>query len=357
MPSAHAPQAAAKTLILSPKDEGMLAAFRVYRYLTALDVAHLGLYSHKSLTFVRERLSRLCGNIDLTDKDFIEGYPLLRFGFPGVRGNRERIFCLSLSGRKIVESLGYPVSFHVKPAKLATFSHSHLTHTLTLNRTVIAFSAWARSKPNLTVECQLYELAKHPPVVSIDYHEEQLHKSVPVKKILSTIQTAKQQGLPAMQTLLKQMAQVAVIPDALILVTNIRSNQRLLILLEIDHNTHTKPRFIEHLLSRLAYVKSPHITNTYGTIPYRIAWAVQGITDEASKSRLQSMLSWTKELLTERKRFEEAQNLRFTTINFPTLYEDAQNLIEGPVWYRPDAPKTAVPLLTGENPQPTKDSA
>jgi hypothetical protein len=312
-----APKAAKRPLVLalSAKDERLLTAFREYRLLTALDCSHLGLYSPKSLTHVRERLARLCGNKDVTDKYLPDGYPLVRWGFPSVQGNRERIFALSSTGRQIVESLGLPVSWHCKVAKLRTFSHSHLLHALTLNRSVIAFHAMARSMPNITVQSHLsYELSKNPPVVSIP-----------------------EQG---------KMVKVAVICDGLLLVENVRSSQRLAVIFEADHNTESLPRLRTHIAARLAYVQSPQFTKTYGTIPYRIAYATYGQTQSASQARLKSMLACTMDVLTALKREKDARYFRFTTINFPTLYEDAKALWEQPVWYRPDEPTTPVPLLT-----------
>ena len=59
------------------------------------------------------------------------------------------------------------------------------------------------------------------------------------------------------------------------------------------------------------------------------------------------MCTWAMEVLTALKREDCAKYFRFTTINFSTLYEDAQALWEDAAWYRPDEPASAVPLLTG----------
>jgi hypothetical protein len=317
MRPAKATKAANYALVLSPKDEAMVAAFPVYRYLTARDLGALLAYSPKSLTHVRERLARLCGNQDLTDRDFVEGYPLLRFSFPTERlGNQERIYVLSATGRKIVESMGLPVFWHVKPSKLRTFSHSHLSHSLTLTRSVVAFHAWSRTKLNLAVEARLsYDLGKHPPVLSIPM-----------------------QG---------KTVKIAVVPDALLLITNVHANQREIIVWEGDHNTESLPRLRTHIAARVAYVQSAHFKNIYGTIPFRIAYATQGHTPSASQARLQSLCTTTSEVLAALKKPEYARYFRFTTINFQTLYEDAQSLFEESVWYLPGEPATPVPLLTG----------
>ena len=99
-----------------------------------------------------------------------------------------------------------------------------------------------------------------------------------------------------------KMAKVAVVPDALLLVENVRSNQRLIILLEVDRNTESQPRFKQHIAARLVFVKSVHFTNIYRNIPYRITYATQGITDSAAKARLSSMCTWAMEVLTALKR-------------------------------------------------------
>src|ERR671914_191158 len=114
MPPSRAHKAVKHPLVLTSKDEAILAALGVYNFLTALDVAHLGLYAPSSLTHVRERLSALAGNKDHQT----EGYPLYRIGMPSTKGNSERIYALSAAGRKIVENLGHPVSWRIRPAKL-----------------------------------------------------------------------------------------------------------------------------------------------------------------------------------------------------------------------------------------------
>jgi hypothetical protein len=290
--------------MLTPKDEAILQAVATYRFLTSQEITAL-LFSKGSQTYGRARCSRLAGNQDITDEDLTYDYPLWRFGFPSGRlGNHERIFALSLTGRQILAGLGIPVSWHFRPAKLRTFSHSYLLHDLTRNRFAVALHAWARSKPNLSVESHLsYELAKSPAIVEI-----------PV--------TGK-------------MVKVSVIPDGLILVTNTRTNQRLLILLEIDQNTQAQGRFKQHIAARLAYVSSPQFTKKYENIPYRIVYATQAVTPSAAQARLQTMVKHTMNVLTERKREKDSQYFRFTTLDYATIYDEAPRLFEGPSWHLP----------------------
>jgi hypothetical protein len=325
-------------LILTPKDEEILQAFATYRFLTAQEITHLyysgwvgkklkanGSFPIGSLTYARSRLAALSGNQDITDKDLAYGYPLWRAGFPtGKRGANEKILALSLTGRRMLERLGIPVSWHLRPEQLRTFSHSYLLHDLSRNRFVVALLTWAKSKPNLSIASHLsHELSRHPTVVEIPEQGAKLVGGKPVK--------------------------VTVIPDGLVLVTDTRTGGRIALLLEIDQNTQTLPRFRKHIAARLAYVRSSHFRATYGNIPYRIVYATQGVTESASRARLASMCQFTMRLLIDRQCQDDSRRFRFTTINYTSLYQDAQSLFEQAVWFTPDDLKlqSPLPLLTG----------
>jgi hypothetical protein len=93
---------------LTTKDETILQAVSEYRFLTAREITAL-CYSKGSLTYARSRLSALAGNKDLTDKALTYDYPLWRWSFPtGNRGRNEKIFALSLTGSRMLHSLGTP---------------------------------------------------------------------------------------------------------------------------------------------------------------------------------------------------------------------------------------------------------
>ena len=305
-------------LILTPKDEAILKQFVEYRFLTAQEVTAL-CYSKGSLTYARARLSALSGNQDITDEGLTYEFPLWRFGFPtGKRGNNERIFALSLTGSRMLDSLGIPGAWFLRPSRLRTYAHSYYLHELTRNRFVVSLLAWAKSRPNLSIQSHLsYELSKQPPTVEI-----------PVQR--SVLKEDKLVSLPV-------MTKVGVICDGEILVTNTHTGQRLLILLEIDQNTQAAARLRNHIATRLTYVRSQHFRDTYGNIPYRIVYATQGVTDSATQARLAHLCDFTMNLLRERKRPQDSQYFRFTTITFATLYEDANRLFgsEQPIWYLP----------------------
>jgi hypothetical protein len=330
-------QAGPTPLILSPKDQHILKLFAKFRLLTAQEITAF-CYSKGSLTYARSRLAALSGNQDITDKDLAYGYPLWRFSFPtGNRGNNERIFALSLTGARILHSLGIPGAWYLRPSRLRTYSHSYFLHDLTRNRFVVLLLTWAKSKPHLRIEPHLsYELSK-PPTVEI-----------PVRRLVLT--NGKVVKIPV-------MTRVGVIPDGEILVTNTSTGERLLIILEIDHNTQARERLRNHITALLAFARSRAFTKVYGHISYRIVYATQGVTASASQSRLAYLCDFTMKLLIELKRPQDSRYFRFTSIAYASLYTDAKHLLEEPAWYLPGDVKrqSPVPLFTDAKPQPQKE--
>jgi hypothetical protein len=325
-------------LILTPKDEIILKKLAEYRLLTSQEITAL-CYSNGSHTYARARLSALSGNQDITAGGLTYGYPLWRWSFPtGNRGRNEKIFALSLTGARMLEQLGYPLPWHVKPSKLRTFSHSYLLHDLSRNRFVVALLTWAKSKPHLRIESHLsYELSKKPSTVEI-----------PVLRLV--LKDGKPAKIPV-------MTRVDVIPDGEILVTNRNTGERLLIILELDHNTQARERLRNHITALLAYIKSPHFRASYGNIPYRIVYATQGVTEPASTSRLAYLCNFTMQCLIERKRSQDSQYFRFTSIDYARLYTDVKHLFEEPSWYLPGDMNLENPvgLFTDAKPQPQKE--
>lgn len=63
------------TAFISKGTERILRAVHFYRFLSALDVAHL-LYSPSSLTYVRSLLSELAGGTDFKTHQYLYRFPL-----------------------------------------------------------------------------------------------------------------------------------------------------------------------------------------------------------------------------------------------------------------------------------------
>jgi len=209
---------------------------------------------------------------------------------------------------------------------------------LTRNRFIVSLLSWVKSKPNLRIQSSLSsEIAKRLPTVEIPVQRLVLERGKPAK-------------IPV-------MTRVGVIPDGEIIATNTSTGERLLVILEIDQNTQAPQRLRTHIAALLAYVKSPHFRNTFGNMPYRIAYATQGLTGPASKSRLAYLCDFTMQCLTQRKRPQDSQYFRFTSIDYARLYTDVKHLCEEPSWYLPGDMNLENPvgLFTDAKPQPQKE--
>jgi hypothetical protein len=86
-----------KPVVVTVKSEQILKAVAFYRYMTALDIAHL-LFTPSGLMRMRARLKELSGG------DFVDGEYLYRLRLPDVpKGNPERIYTLGAKGRHYLE--------------------------------------------------------------------------------------------------------------------------------------------------------------------------------------------------------------------------------------------------------------
>src|SRR5512134_2578155 len=113
-----------KPFVLGKKGEDVLRAVYFYRYMTAVDVAHL-LFSPSSLVRVRQLLFALCG-----EGDFVRSQYLYRFRMPDVTaGNPERIYVLGARGREFVKGeLGHRVERTTRPDEGKHLSFSQVRH-------------------------------------------------------------------------------------------------------------------------------------------------------------------------------------------------------------------------------------
>jgi hypothetical protein len=77
-----------------------------------------------------------------------------------------------------------------------------------------------------------------------------------------------------------------------------------------------------------------------------IAYATTSGVKAHAETRRNTMAAWTMEVLKELALESWAGIFRFTSaVGYTMLYEEGQALFTKPVWYRPDAPTTAMPLL------------
>lgn len=303
-PKAHTPP-----LLLTSRHEQILRAMYDFRYLTALDVAHL-LYAPTSLTYVRRILSALAGGEDLQTNTY-----LCRFQLPTAStGNREKIYTLGVKGRDfLAKELGLPVDWYFRPYKLKHLSYSHVLHHLTLARVVVAAHQWCRKQPDVhLVQTRLcYALARTPGTVTVETRGK--------------------------------TATLPVIPDAWLVFERGTDGQCFPILLEIDRGMEYQQKFKQHIRARIAFIRSGQYAQVFGTQAVSICYATTGQSAEYRQTRRETMCSWTQEVLGEQQLEHWAGVFRFASLVFEDIF--ALALFEKPVWYRPDDAEP-VPLLT-----------
>jgi hypothetical protein len=291
-----------KPVVLTKGFEDILKAVNFYRYMTAMDVAHL-LFSPSALVRVRSRLTELSGG------DFVDGEYLYRLRLASVpRGNPERIYTLGAKGRDFLENvLGVPVPWHFRPSKVKHFGFNVVLHNLILTRFLVAASRFAALAPE-------FRLSQ----VRICYELGGL--TVPVE-----IET---EG---------EREKVSVIPDGWLMFEGLKEGRHahwFPVLLEIDRGTMYRERFKRHVRSRIEFVERGEYRRIFGTEAVVVAYAATGPSGELSEGRRSALCAWTMEALREAGREDWANVFRFCSLSFGEIY--ASPLFDGRVWYRPD---------------------
>lgn len=307
-----------RLLILATREENILKAIYFYRYMTALDVAHL-LFSPKSINHVREILSRLAGGADEQKVQY-----LYRFRVPTKRGAGEGIYTLGSRGRDFLENtVGLPVEWYFRPDYASHLSRSYLAHHLTLTRFLVAATTWAGKQADfrLSQVRTSYELEREPATVTIS-------------------REGKRETLK-------------VIPDAWVLFERLKRGEHerfFPVLLEIDRGTEDSRKFKQHIRSRIEFIKKGGAySKIFGTGAVIVAYATTGEQPEYRETRRKTLCAWTQEVLVELNKANWATIFRFHSFTPAELYPN--NLAEHPifsqpVWYQPDS-ETPVTLFPG----------
>ena len=291
-------------LVLTPKDEEILRAIYEYRFVTALDIAHL-LYAKGSLTYARSCLSQLAGGQDYADRQYLFRFPLPT----GKAGSRERIYTLGAAGRDWLASIGLPINWYFRPSKTERLSRTHLMHNLTLTRFVIAAQYWCRTHQICTLT--------------------DTRLSYALASAIASENTGASTTLP--------------IPDAWLLFERAEDGKRFPILLEIDRGFEGQTAFKNHVRARIEFIRSGDYARMVGTPAVLICYATTSQIEAYRDTRRKTMQTWTMEVLREQKRENWAGVFRFSSFAFERLYELA--LLSEALWYRPEEP-SPVSLLT-----------
>src|SRR5947209_4667815 len=286
-------------LMLTKSHEEILRLVHFYRFVGALDVCY-ALSTPGALTRVRTKLSRLAG-----DADYVERQYLYRIPLSGVPGNSKRVFTLGSRGREFLAShCGVSANWYFRPSEVAHFSHAHILHSLLLSRCLVSCRWFVREHRELRLAaCRIsYELARQPVVVSV---------SVPGGG----------------------SEQVRLIPDAWLLFER-SDGKKAAILLEIDRGHEFQVAFKRHVAVRLEFIASGEYSRVFGTKGVTIAYVTTGERPEYRESRRQAICRWTRELLAASGRESWANVFRFCALTLDSVYETP--LWSEPVWFRPD---------------------
>lgn len=305
---------AGREAFLGKREETILKAMYVYRFMTAIDVCRL-LYSQSSLPHVRRLLSELAGGKDFVENSYLYRLPLQE----AVAGNRVRVYTLGSKGRNYCnKELEYPVEWYYRPDKLRSMSAVQLVHNLVLTRVLVAAKEWAGKKPDrkLLEMRTCYEIGSDLPSVEV-------------------VKEGKKGYMPA-------------IPDAWLLFEVEEAGEWFThpVLLEIDRGTGYRNKFRQQVASRLEFVKKCGVySRLFGREEVMIAYVTTGETASARESRRRAMCLWTREVLRERRRDSWASVFRFCSVEPEKIYE--AGLFEKALWYRPDREESPVGLLEG----------
>jgi hypothetical protein len=291
--------------VVTPRVEEILKTVHFYRYVTALDIAHL-LYSSRILTYVRRQLTVLAGG-----DDFIANQFLYRICLPTPKGNKPRVFTLGSRGRAYLKSeLGLPTNWYFRPDKVKNMGYSQMLHNVILTRFLVASHAWCANHPDFRLSQirMCYELVERPSTVIFAHGGR--------RRVLK------------------------VVPDAWLLFQRLSDGKRFPILLEIDRGTQFQNKFREHVRSRIEYLRSGLYERTFGTKAVLIAYATTGAKPEYAQTRRSTLCAWTLEFLEALGMREWASIFRFHALSLDDMY--AGSFLDEPVWYRPDSSSPCV---------------
>ena len=303
-------------VIITERYEEVLQAVHQFRYVTAMDMTRL-FYTPTSINHVREILSKLSGKRDYAERQYLYRFPL-----PNTRiGNKEKIYTLGSKGRSYLQSQGLSVDWYFRPYKVAGMTYQNCLHALTLTRFLVAAMVFAKKAHG-------WELAK----IKTEYELKKEIGEEQAKQKLVTVALTKDKGLDE--------EQVKVIPDAWLLFrhANKKKSSWHPVFLEIDRASEQSKFFKRLVRARVLFLTNGGYKKLFGTNKGVIAYATTG-----NQTRLQSMRTWTKEVLGELQMKKLAYRFRFCSLS-PAWEQDDQGVFLAQTWYSA-VDKHPVPLL------------
>jgi hypothetical protein len=295
-----------RDLLLTKRDEQIIRAVAAYGVMNTEQIARL-IFKLSSLSYVRERLHRLCGGQDFAPRSYLCRFPQ-PISSPGVK---PRLYRVGALGWQLLAREGIPVSGATRPR--TQYTYSYLSHALTLNDVVISGSQTPGYR--LTELRLCYEIARNPPVVAMPAEPED-----------------------------EEPATVAVIPDAFAVFARARDGQLFPSCIEVDRSTMPQDRIRTALRCRLRLFTSSAYRQWSGRESGRILYLTDGETKEAANARRRALLRLMSEVLAEEQRQAWATLFRVASRkDCEDLYKPP--LLAAPVFYQPGQ-NNAEPFLT-----------
>ena len=124
-----------------------------------------------------------------------------------------------------------------------------------------------------------------------------------------------------------------VIPDAWVLFE--KGKEKYAVLFELDRGMEHGAKF-EHVRGRIQFIRSGKYMETFSVPSVIVAYVTTGQTPAYRNTRMKTMNAWSREVLKDLDLQHWAGFFRFTSVEFDTIYDQAGNLFEKPVWLRPD---------------------
>jgi hypothetical protein len=305
-----------KPYTITPVDEDILKAVWFHHFMTAEQILRFRDRSINGLAKMQERLKLLY------DAKYLDRFYQARYE---PHGSLPLVYLLATKGISYLSELGIDSHLYYRPSKNLKRSPLDTAHDLALNDFMIAARHLGKHEPRVS----LHE-ARHEWMLRFETYRVTLNKLTQSQRISE---------------------QVAFTPDGWLDFRLSVGNQKqqACILLEMDMDTHQKPRFQKKIASYVEFVNSGQYEQHFNTSSVVIAF----VTPTGEKRAMQ-MKAWAEEQLARTPVYspqttngiEDASLFLFAAV--PPGALQPLDVFLSPIWYAPFDNK-AQPLLTLEN--------
>ncbi len=317
MPSPALVKQKSKPYSLTPVDEDILKAVWFHHFMTAEQILRFRDRSINGLAKMQERLKLLF------DSSYLDRFYQARYE---PHGSLPLVYLLATKGIKyLCDHFGIDAHLYYRPYKNLKRSPLDTAHDLALNDMFIAARHLGKHEPRVN----LFE-SRHEWMLRGETYRVTLSRNTQLQRVSE---------------------QVAFTPDGFLdfRLSVGNQTQQACILLEMDMDTHQKPRFQKKIASYVEFVNAGAYEQHFNTSSVVIAF----VTPTGEKRAMQ-MKAWCEEQLAHTPLYspqttngrDDASLFLFAAVPPGTLHPP--DVFLSPIWYAPFDNK-AQPLLTLEN--------